>query len=396
MVILTDGREFEGVVAVEKDSVLIVTEHTQLRFPKAQVLRIELKDLPKVELQKRLAAAAKDNPNQLFLVAEWAIKAGLQGEGDKIIADVLKLNPNHAAAREELGHLKIDGKWYPFDKAAELARSRMEAEQLDSLLSSILPGLEKLAARRGKELVVGELTGHTLLRAKKFGEAERTFADMAETAKGNDAIRYSAIATILKENPDGIYVLGEPHPPASHLLGQERVLEAGPASLSNPLVLQAALRDQAKKEILAGQELMAAAKQAEPSQPVLAHAKYRQALRVFERADALVANIARSYRVEIVRRRIGIIRKSYYEDVRKYNLAYESLGTEEIPARTYRRKIGEMIRRVDNVCGPLKEILVLAKPYPEELVLEVRWAEGDLKSMEDIRQVLAEALNESG
>ena len=395
--ILTEGRELEGIVTVEEDSVLIVTEHARLRFPKDQVLRIELKDLPKVELAKRLAAVSKKDPDALFSVARWALKAGLRKDAEKIIADVLKLHPDHPAARAELGQVKIDGKWQPFDKAVELARSKMEAEQFDLLLTDILPGLEKLAAPRGKVVVIGDLIAHAQLRAKKFAAAAETFAGLAEKAKGSAALRYSAIAAILSENADGMYVLREPYPPGSRLLGGTgRALQAGPASLANPLALEAALRDRAKKEIQAGQELMDAARKLERSSAAGAHSKYQQASRVFERADALVEDIARSYRVEIVRRRMHIIRKSYREEASKYDAILKTLGTSDMSASAYRQKVQEMIRRVNNIRGPLEEMLALARPYPEDLFLEVQWAESDLKTIKALRDILTEALNGKG
>ncbi|MHC4982517.1 MAG: hypothetical protein ACYTF6_05040 [Planctomycetota bacterium] len=395
--ILTDGREFEGVVTVEVDSVLIVMEYARLRFPKDQVLRIELKDLPKVELQNRLARVGENDPDALFEVAEWAIEAGLHKEAEKIIADVLELEGDHAAARAELQHVKIDEDWHPLDKAIELARSKMEAGQFELLLSEVLPDLEKVATRREEILTVREMVGRTQLRAKKFTAATRTFANLAEQTTGKRSILYSAITGILRANADGMYVLLEAYPPQSHLLGRtEPVLEAGPASLAEPLVLQAALRDHAKKEIQAGQELMAEARELESSKPPLAHVKYQQALGVFERADALVPDIARSYRVEVIRRRIAIIRKACDAEARKFDAAVAALGKKPITPRAYREKIIEMIRRVENIRDPLKEILVLAKPYPRELFLEVQWAESDLRRVNDIRNILVETLNGRG
>ena len=393
--ILTDGREFEGVVTVEEDAVLIVMDYARLRFSKDKILRIEFKDLPRVELSKRLAAASGRGPDALLSVAQWAAKAGLQSEAENILADVLKMSPDHEAARAELGHVRIDGTWHPLDKAIELARSKMEARQFELLLTDILPRLEKVAAARGALPAVLDIVAYTQLRAKKFTAAAGTFAMLAETAVGDAALRYSAIAAILKENADGMYVLREPYPPESRLVGKP-VLQAGPASLADPLVLASALRDEARKSIHAGQVLMAAGQQVESSNPGLAHAKYVQASRLFEAADALVEDIARSYRVEIIRRRIVLVRKACDEEARQFDAIVQTLGAKPVGQQAYRQKIADMIRRVENIRSPLREILALARPYPRELFLEVQWAESDLKRLKAIRDVLTETLNGMG
>ena len=395
--ILTDGREFEGRVSVEEDHVEIEMEYGRLRFPKDQVLRIELKDLPKEELRKRLEAVSRTDPEALFAVARWAAGAGLKKESEEILADVIKLDPNHAEARAELGQVMIDNTWYPFDKALELARSKLEAGQFGPLLNEILPSMEDVAARRGESLALRDLQAHAQLRAGRFGEAATTFADLADKAQGPPALRYSAIASILMDNADGMYVLMEPYPPESRLLSRNGpVLKPGPASLSLALVLEAALRDWAKKEIEVGQQFMAAARELEASEPALAQLRYKKASEAFERADAVVEDIARSYRVEVTRRRIAIIRKSCDEEAVRFDATVESLGKKELTPPAYRRKVADMIRQVDTIRQPLREILTLAKPYPVELVLEVQWTKKDLAKMDEIRAALVEELNAVG
>ena len=72
--ILTDGRTFTGTVAVEGDTVLITVPYGTLRFSKAQVERIELKDTPEQEFRKKLGEVLLDDPNALYGLARWADK----------------------------------------------------------------------------------------------------------------------------------------------------------------------------------------------------------------------------------------------------------------------------------------------------------------------------------
>ena len=72
---------------------------------------------------------------------------------------------------------------------------------------------------------------------------------LAAKTSGAAAAKYGAIVDILTGNKDGMYVLSEPYPPESALLGSSaKTVPAGPASLATPLVLEAALREKAKGE----------------------------------------------------------------------------------------------------------------------------------------------------
>ncbi len=395
--ILIDGREFEGIVTTEADTILIIMEYGRVRFNRNEVLRIELKDLPKVELSRKLEQIPADDPDAMLSVAKWAAENGLRRDAEQILADVLKLDTDHPGARRELGYVKIDKKWHPFDNAVEIARSKLEAGQLTPLLTSILPDLEKVAGPRGKLAAVREIVAYTRLRAGKFNAAASTFLELADKNEGNAARRYSEIAEIIRENTDGMYVLREAYPPEWQLLGRRSpTLLAGPASLTNPLVLTAALRDRAKKKVRSGRKIMSAARKLEHSDPKPAHLKYKRAMRMFEHADALSEGIARSYRVEIIRRRIDMVRRDSDAEARKFDAMVKTLGKESFSPQAYRRKLLDMIRRVDNICVPLKEILALTKPYPRDLFLEIQWAESDLKKMKTIRNVLTETLNDKG
>jgi hypothetical protein len=222
-----------------------------------------------------------------------------------------------------------------------------------------------------------------------------TFTDLAAKTSGALSVRYAAIVDVLSANHDGMYVLMEPYPPESALLGgTAKSLPAGPASLAAPLVLEAALRDKAKQEIKSGREVMDAATKMEPTDPDGAMAKYLQAGKAFDRADAMVADIARSYRIEIARRRITAIRKDADADAKKFDAALATLGKKDMTAQAYRSMVQRLMHNIDSVRESLKGVIDIAKPYPRELVLEVEWAQQDLKKIEAMRVILASELDD--
>ena len=124
-----------------------------------------------------------------------------------------------------------------------------------------------------------------------------------------------------------------------------------------------------------------------------AKTKYRLASQAFDRADALVPTIARTYRVEIARRRIISLRKDNSSRSRKFDELAEKLGQKDLAPQSYRTLILRLIDHLDANKQTLSAILVVAKPYPRDLVLEIKWTELDLGRIRDMRADLVEELN---
>jgi hypothetical protein len=131
---------------------------------------------------------------------------------------------------------------------------------------------------------------------------------------------------------------------------------------------------------------------AQPSDPDGAKAKTNQAVKCFDNADALVDNISRSWRIEIARRRIAAIRKDTDADAGKFHTLWATLGT--LTPEKYKVTMVRLIHHLDNVRDGLKEILNIAKSYSRELILEIKWAETDLKLVEEKRSDLTAELND--
>jgi tetratricopeptide (TPR) repeat protein len=389
---LKDGRSFVGTVTVERDSVLIEMAYGTIRFQREHILKIEFRETPAEEYLRRRAEIASDDPFSLFHLARWAAEQDLQDQARQLCLEVLKLDPDHADAHRQLGHVRVDGRWLAFGEALELARSKLAAGQFRQLLADILPALRKIAraADDDKQQSVGELIGQAQLRAGQFANAARTYSELSAQTKPPESLRYAATADILRANADGMYVVLDPYPPTAGLLGKStETLKPGPASLTRPLVLQAALRNRARRDIDAGRMLLQAGKTIEAADPDTARAKYAQAARSFERADAIVPRIAHSYRVEIARRKIAAIRKAADAAARKFDEAVASrLGRQEMAPKEYRSLLVQLVHQLDRVGDTLKEVLLVAKPYPRDLILEIRWAESDLRKIQQMRKEL--------
>ena len=391
--VLQDGRTFTGTVTVKDDVVLVQMPYGTLSFSRDQVLRINLKDTPLEQYNKRLAAIDTKDADGLCSLATWARAHGLSTQADELLAKAIQINPDHAAARKASGFARIDDRWVNFKSGIELGLGKLEAGKYDSVIHDVVPAMEPVCAKDDWP-ALRELLGTAQLRSKDFSAATATFTELAAKTSGALSGRYSAIVDILGANRDGMYVLMEAYPPESALLGtSSKTLPAGPASLAAPLVLEAALRDKAKNEIKTGRDIMDAATKLEPTDPDGAMAKYVQAGKAFDRADAMVADIARSYRIEIARRRILAIRKDADADAKKFDAALATLGKKEMSAQAYHAMVQRLMHNIDSVRESLKGVIDIAKPYPRELVLEVEWAQQDLKKIEAMRVILASELD---
>lgn len=398
--VLTDGRVFVGTVSVESDTVQIAVAYGTLRFDKTMVERIELMDTPEQEFRKKLAETDLNDPNALFTLAQWAGQKRLSRQATDLHKLILKLEPGHAGAHKGLGHIKIGNKWQPFDAAFDQARGMLEAGSYELLLAEILPALKEVAPTRAKSMEVTELVGYAQLHSRQFMRAEATFSELAESAGKSEppaadlACRAMTIAEILHANSDGMYVLKEAYPPAAALLGSsQKQVDPGPASLARPLVLEAALRDAAKKQIEAGRELLEEAQKLSVTEPDVGAMKYALAEKAFGRADAMIPNIARAHRVDIARRKIASLRKDADADAKDFDDQMAKLGVKDMPATTYNTMILRMIHHLDSTRDDLKRIVELAEAYPKDLVLELKWAQIDLTRIENMRKILITELD---
>jgi len=394
--ILLDGRAFEGTVTVEGQTVRVEMAYGTLQFERGEVERIEFKDTPETQLARRLSQTALDDPQAVFDTAAWAQANGLAERANELYELVLKLDADHPGARRALGFVRLDDRWLLWDPALELARSKLEAGQTDALLRRVLPALREVAPAEADRRVVGELTGLAQIRDSQFEAARRTFAALAEDRQDAAAIRFAALAEILAANPDGMYVLDAPYPPAARLLGETGTqIPAGPASLARPRVLEAALHDRAKEQVRIGRELLATATKCERTEPDAARALYYQANEAFDRAEALRPKIARSYRVEICRRRIAGLRGRAREEAGRFDEELEALGEKDLSITAYRNRLLRMKGRLERLRDDLEAMLQIARPYPRDLVLEIGWAQADLQRVEQLRLALVEELDDA-
>jgi hypothetical protein len=395
-VTLKDGRTFEGSVLEEGGWVYIEMPYGTIRFGASEIESVERMPSPAEQFQTRLAELDRENPEALTDLAVWARAKGLTREADDLLTEAIALDADSARARRLLGYLEVDGKWVQSDEGLRLASARLEAGKLDGLLDGLLPALAEVIDGEGQQLRLAEIEAHALLRTRAFAEATEAFAALARKAQGERAVRFAAIASLLDDHEDGVYILDEPSPAVAMLLDKGGpAVESGPASLSRPEVLKAAVHDLAKQAIRDGQDLMKQGKELETVEPEAAKAKYVSAEEFFDRADALVAKpLARSWRIEIVRRRISLITKDMNTQAARFDALKAQLGARDLSPQAYAALVVRMVRALDTVREDLDAILALAAPYERELILDITDAKLRRQRISALRTVLMDELRD--
>lgn len=82
----------------------------------------------KAELEKKLATLDKKDANAVFQLALWCEQNSLKTDSKRLLRDVIKVDPDHAEARELLGYEKYNGKWLT---KREIEREKAKAEEAE-------------------------------------------------------------------------------------------------------------------------------------------------------------------------------------------------------------------------------------------------------------------------
>ena len=131
---LKDGTTVEGEIVSQTSSQLTVkTRFGTVPIKRSRVDRIETKATPQQEYQKRRAKLAKDDVGGRYELAMYCKDNKLSKEYRKLLAEILKIMPQHAGANMELGNVEYDGKWFTKDglkEHLERETARMESEGL--------------------------------------------------------------------------------------------------------------------------------------------------------------------------------------------------------------------------------------------------------------------------
>jgi hypothetical protein len=170
---LKNGKQFEGKVVLQGDQVVLVSENgSRVFFPRDRVERVERGPAPWEVYARKFASLRKDDPQAQFQLAKWCRSKRLRKRAARHLQATVRLNPDHAEARELLGQQKVggvwvtreealkargyvlvDGKWLsPEEKAARDAKKKAtDAAEKEKARLLELAGADKAAAKAARD-----------------------------------------------------------------------------------------------------------------------------------------------------------------------------------------------------------------------------------------------------
>ncbi|MDA0837884.1 MAG: DUF1570 domain-containing protein [Planctomycetota bacterium] len=120
IVFLNNGGKFEGTVIEDGDKIIIVTNNgARIPLPLSDVKSISRKQLPEEEYRKRLESLDRTSAKAVYQLALWCKANEFNEEHEKLLEDVIELEPDHAKAKEIL---------YSYQKTYRRLPSNNEAE----------------------------------------------------------------------------------------------------------------------------------------------------------------------------------------------------------------------------------------------------------------------------
>ncbi|MBI5725440.1 MAG: hypothetical protein HZA50_15900 [Planctomycetes bacterium] len=327
------------------------------------------------------------NADELFALALQADATGCKSLAYMICLQITAIEPSHPGVRRFLNHVRFDSRWMTFDEAVAKAETLLESGRLELLLGRLLPELMAQSDTTARRLAVGNLTGRAQIQSGQFAAAGKIYADMSAMAPAPACHKYAAMAELLTENPDGMYLLAEPYPGAAAILGQGgRHLVPGPVSLKDNLAMEASLHDKAAEAM--AEAIKAITKAARNPQVFVA------AQKAFDKADAIYPNISRSYRIELAAARAAELRGQAQLDLKAFNHAVEALGQTAMDAGAYHGMLVGLLTALEGIAAKLVQASEIIKPHAKEAGDLPGQIARDLSGLENIRSTLKAELHD--
>jgi len=175
-VITTDGRRFEGTVT-QRDGKVVVTlkKGVEIILEKADIEKIEVGTSLHDEYEKKKKELVPGDADVRYALAQWCKEKGLASEQKEMLEAVIRLSPDHAQARRDLGYVKDGDQWITEDAL----RKKLGFEKVNG---KWVPAGEAKRAKRTDE-IRKFLVRFALQYPKKDKKAEAARAELDALAK---------------------------------------------------------------------------------------------------------------------------------------------------------------------------------------------------------------------
>lgn len=114
VVYLEGGNKIQGEIIEETPLHVIVRKPSGLTLTirKEEIAKIERDRNPAQEFEARMKALPTGDANGFYELGKWAVSKVLKEKSEQAFNRAIAIDPDHAGAREALGHRKYNGRWY--------------------------------------------------------------------------------------------------------------------------------------------------------------------------------------------------------------------------------------------------------------------------------------------
>ncbi|MHC4663852.1 MAG: hypothetical protein ACYS8W_19490, partial [Planctomycetota bacterium] len=124
-----DGRKIVGkVVNQDEDTVTVKAKYGEVTIDRDDIERIEKGKLPEDTYKEKADALDKNDAEGHYELGLWCRENRLRPEAKKEFEKAIAADPEHEAARSELGYKKIEGEWLSTAQIKKRNRSKKKKE----------------------------------------------------------------------------------------------------------------------------------------------------------------------------------------------------------------------------------------------------------------------------
>jgi hypothetical protein len=162
---LRTGGTLEGRVTKQEDRVRVETTQGVATFGAADVDRIEAREAPQDELLRRKQALPPGDAGARVELARWCREKRMDVESRSELEEAVRVDPDHAEARRELGHVRwngawmteaaakqaqglvlVDGAWLPADAAEARTARKAEETRRQEIVNALRKAAQHMAS----------------------------------------------------------------------------------------------------------------------------------------------------------------------------------------------------------------------------------------------------------
>lgn len=115
---LKNGGKIEGIVRVRGDRYVVTTDkNIEVEIPIKDVLSVEVTKTHRDVYREKRARIGEGDLKGLLELAKWCEEAGLESEARATYESIIRLDPDHEAARRALGFVRVGDAWLTGEEA---------------------------------------------------------------------------------------------------------------------------------------------------------------------------------------------------------------------------------------------------------------------------------------